>query len=138
MLNSVFPLIAFTAWTILLVLTVASFRSIQVLLGQKKSNEFPAWVQHGSDLYWRINRAHLNCVETLPIFGVLVLTFLVSGYQNDTFDLLAWIVFGARILQTSAHLSGGGVWNVNVRFAGFLIQHISFATMLVILVRSLL
>lgn len=138
MFSSLFPLIAFTAWTILLVLIVVSFRTAQVLAGTKKSNEFPAWIQHGSDLYWRIHRAHLNCVEGLPVFAVLVLTFILSGYQNDTFDLLAWIVFGARILQTSAHLSGGGVWNVNVRFTGFIIQYLCFTAMLVILVRSIL
>ncbi|TGK02741.1 MAPEG family protein [Leptospira langatensis] len=138
MISSLYSLLFFTGWTILLVLFVAGFRTVQVLAGKKKSNEFPAWVQHGSDLYWRLHRAHINCIESLPVFAVLVLTSAYLGFQAPLFDSLAMIVCGGRVLQTSAHLSGGGEWNVNVRFTGFLIQYASFAYMLVILLRSML
>lgn len=138
MYNSIFALLSFTAWSLLLLFGVVTFRVIQVLAGTKKSNEFPAWIQHGSDLYWRINRAHLNTIESLPAFAVIVLTAFFLGFQNSLFETLAWTVVGARILQTGAHLSGGGEWHVNVRFTGFLIQVLSFAVMLVILFQSLL
>ncbi|TGK06756.1 MAPEG family protein [Leptospira semungkisensis] len=136
MISSLYSLIFFTGWTIILVLVVAGFRVAQVLAGKKKSNEFPAWTQHGSDFYWRIHRAHVNCIESLPVFAVLVLIALDIGYQSHLFDVLSMIVCGGRVLQTTAHLSGGGEWNVNVRFTGFLIQYACFAYMLVILLQS--
>ncbi len=138
MFSSIFALLFFTGWTILLVLAVGTYRTLQVLAGQKKANEFPSGTPHGSDLYWRVNRAHMNSVEALPVFAILVLATFYLGFQSSVFETLAWVVVGARILQTSAHLSGGGEWHVNIRFTGFLIQYVSFAVMLVILARSIL
>ncbi|TGK12106.1 MAPEG family protein [Leptospira fletcheri] len=137
MYDSLHALLSFTGWTLLLGLGVILFRVSQVLAGKKKSNEFPAWIQHGSDFYWRLNRAHLNCLENLPVFAVLVFAGAILDPDQAIFDLLAWIVFAARILQTCAHLSGGGVWPVNVRFTGFFLQYVSFGSMLLLLLKSL-
>ncbi|MFB5652179.1 MAPEG family protein [Leptospira wolffii] len=138
MFSSITALLSFTGWSLLLLFGVVTFRVAQVLAGTKKSNEFPAWIQHGSDFYWRLHRAHQNCMESLPVFAVIVLTAFYLGFQDPIFEILARVVAGARILQSVAHLSGGGEWNVNVRFTGFLIQFASFVAMLVILLRSLL
>lgn len=65
-------LLAFAGWALFLVLCIAAARVSQVLTGKKKPNEFPSGVPHGGDRYWRLNRAHLNTVENLPIFGAIV------------------------------------------------------------------
>ncbi|PJZ69847.1 MAPEG family protein [Leptospira perolatii] len=133
MSGSIQALLAFTTWAMFLGSAVILYRVAQVLTGKKKSNEFPAWLQHGSDFYWRVNRAHLNCLENLPIFATLVFVGTFLNITDSLFETLGWVVFGARLVQSSAHLSGGGVWPVNVRFTGFLVQYVSFAGMLYII-----
>lgn len=127
---AVIALLGFVAWTLILGIWVVSIRSIKVLMGEKKSNEFPSGIQHGSDFYWRLNRAHVNCIENLPLFGVLVLIGAFAGVIDATFILVSQIVLGARIVQTLAHISSGSVLAVNVRFTGFIVQYGSFACLL--------
>ncbi|AOP36131.1 MAPEG family protein [Leptospira tipperaryensis] len=123
---AIIALIGFTAWTILLGIGVISIRTFKVLKGEKKSNEFPSGIQHGSNFYWRLNRAHVNCVENLPIFATLVLIGAFVGVLDSTFAMVSQIILGARLIQTAAHLSSGSDIAVNVRFTGFVVQYGSF------------
>ncbi|MBM3597201.1 MAG: MAPEG family protein [Alphaproteobacteria bacterium] len=59
----------------------------------------PAWAQ-------RAQRAHLNMVENLTVFAVLVLVAHVSGAANATTALGATIFFWARIAQGLVHIAG--------------------------------
>ena len=61
-------LLGYVAWTLLLLLGIGAARSAQVLTGARRANEFPAGERHGGDAYWRLNRAHLNCLEFIPLF----------------------------------------------------------------------
>jgi uncharacterized MAPEG superfamily protein len=90
--------------------------------GQKKANEFASGVPHGGDAYWRLNRAHLNCLENLPIFATVVLVATVAGIRAAILDTLARTFLAARVGQTLAHVSSGGVVAVNVRFTFFVVQ----------------
>src|SRR3954454_6518538 len=100
-------LVAFASWAVILVLAIGSTRSIQVLLGKKKANEFPSGTPHGGELYWRLNRAHLNVVENLPIFAALVLTGTWLKVDSWAFSTLPMVVVAARLVQTTTHLSSG-------------------------------
>jgi uncharacterized MAPEG superfamily protein len=71
-------LVLHAAWVLVLVLAIGAWRMGQVFAGQKKANEFPSGTQHGSDAYWRLNRAHMNTVENLPTFAALVLGALCA------------------------------------------------------------
>jgi uncharacterized MAPEG superfamily protein len=73
-------------------------------------------------MYQRLIRAHMNCVENLPVFGAVVLVAAVSGLSNRTFDTLAEVYLGARVCQSIAHISSGRSLAVNVRFTFFLVQ----------------
>src|SRR5258706_11119105 len=119
---SLMSLVGFAAWAVLLVLTVGTMRVLEVLTGQKRSNEFPSGVPHGGDRYWRINRAHINAVENLPIFAALVLTGAVAHVASPRFDQLAVVVLGARVLQSLVHISSGRSIAVNVRFSFYVVQ----------------
>ncbi|MBM9501107.1 MAPEG family protein [Leptospira sp. 201903071] len=123
---AIIALIGFTIWTILLGIGVISIRTFKVLKGEKKSNEFPSGVQHGSNFYWRLNRAHNNCIENLPIFATLVLIGAFIGVLDSTFAFVSQIVLGARLIQSLAHLSSGSEMAVNIRFTGFVVQYGSF------------
>lgn len=65
----------------------------------------------------RLGHAHLNAVESLPVFAAIVVAAHVTG-KLALVDAIAPYVFYARVGQSLAHLSGGGQLNVFVR-AGF-------------------
>lgn len=118
-----YALVAFCAWTLtLLVAGIAPYRVGKVLLGQAKPNSFPASTPHGPDWYQRLLRAHLNCVENLPVFGGLVLVGAVSGLRDPTFDLLSQVYIVARVAQSIAHVSSGRNLVINIRFTFFSVQ----------------
>jgi uncharacterized MAPEG superfamily protein len=112
----------FVAWTVTLLSGIGIARVAAVVRGEKQANEFPSGVPHGGDGYWRLNRAHLNCVENLPLFAAVVLVATVAGVKAPLLDTLARVYLGARIGQSLAHVSSGGVLAVNVRFTFFLVQ----------------
>ncbi len=115
-------LLGFAAWTLLLVLGVVTWRSVMVLRGEKQANEFTAGVPHGPVLYWRLNRAHLNAVENLPVLATVVIVATLVHVQNTTFDALSEVHLGARIVQTCCHLTSNAVTVVHVRFTALLVQ----------------
>ena len=115
-------LVGFVAWTLVLLLAIAFTRVGAVLTGAKKANEFPSGVPHGGDAYWRLNRAHMNCLENLPIFGALVLVATVAGLRAPLLDTVAKTYLAARIGQSVTHVASGSVIAVNVRFTFFVVQ----------------
>jgi uncharacterized MAPEG superfamily protein len=130
---SIYCLVGWCAWAILLVLAVATVRVTQVLRGTKRANEFPSGMQHGGDAYWRLNRAHINTVENLPIFGALV---LAAVWVRVDVALPCELALAARLVQSLAHISSGTAMAVNVRFTAFATQLGGFVVMIVRLLRA--
>src|SRR5258706_4835259 len=93
-------LCAFAAWSMVLVNGLAFARVSQVLTGKKKANAFPSGVQHGGEAYWRLNRAHLNTLENLPLFGAIVLSGVLLHLQSPMFQTLPVVVMCARVVQS--------------------------------------
>jgi uncharacterized MAPEG superfamily protein len=119
---SITALIAFALWAVALVLAVGVWRTTLVLRGKAKANSFASGTPHGSDAYWRINRAHLNTLENLPIFATIVLSGWVVGQETATFNRLAVIVILARVLQSLIHIISGSATAVGFRFLAFAAQ----------------
>ena len=65
----------------------------------------------------RIEDAHANCLENLPVFAVIVLTAAALGRLPAVDALAPWVLY-ARIGQSAAHLWGVAPLQVLVR-AGF-------------------
>ena len=102
----VWVLLAFAVWSMLvLILTVGTYRWGLIFAGRVQVNQFRADKIEGSDRYRRAMRAHLNCLENLPIYGAIVLVIVVSGAESPTLDALALTLIGARIAQTLIHVS---------------------------------
>jgi len=102
----VWVLLAFAGWSMLvLILTVGIYRWGLIFAGRVQVNQFRADQIEGSDRYRRAMRAHLNCLENLPIFGAIVLVIVVSGAESPTLDALALALIAARIAQTLIHVS---------------------------------
>jgi uncharacterized MAPEG superfamily protein len=101
----VWVLLAFAGWTLfVLIAHIGTYRWARILTGKAKFHHFPADRVEGPDFYRRSMRAHLNCIENLPIYGAVVLAIVVAHLQAPLLDNLALVLLGARILQSTLHL----------------------------------
>ena len=119
---SVIALTVYALWAIVLVVFIALSRVSQVMSGKAGPGDFPSGTKHGSDGYWRLNRAHLNTLENLPIFGALVLAGWVAGLDTPIFNMLATVIVVARVVQSLIHISSGSALAINLRFLSLLVQ----------------
>lgn len=124
---SIVALLAFAMWTIaVLSFTIGIERWRLIFSGQAELKSFPGDEPHGSPFYRRATRAHANCVENLPVFASIVLAAEASGAQSGMFDVLAVIVFFARVLQTTTHLISGSNTAIGFRFSFLMVQLVAF------------
>ncbi len=127
MTTELWALLGFAFWPVLLVTAIGGFRALDVLTGRKKANEFPAGVPHGGDLYWRLNRAHLNSLENLPIVASVFIIAHLAGVHSALTETLALVILGARIVQSVIHISSGTPMAVNLRFTAYVVQLLALA-----------
>ncbi len=133
----IWMLLGFAAWTVLLLtFTVGIYRWSRVLTGRVAIRDFRADQVMGEEWYRRAMRAHVNCIENLPVFGAIVFALHVSGVGGPVVDGLSVVVLVARIMQSLVHVSleqTNAV--VTVRFAFFFLQLISFLVLIIMIVR---
>ncbi len=114
-------LIAFIAWTLLLLALMEVLRTRLVAVKAVAPNEFAPDNANLSPFMQRLARAHANCVESLPVVGGLMLIAVVAG-RTEVTDPLAYVLLGARIVQSLVHLASLSSAAVTVRFAAFVVQ----------------
>lgn len=134
--HSIIALVFYALWVIVLVLMIGFDRVLQVVRGQAAVTSFTSGVKHGSDSYWRINRAHMNACENLPIFAAIVLAGWATGMETAQFNLLATIVLVARVVQSLIHISSGSAMAVNLRFTAFAVQLVCEIWMAVLVLQT--
>jgi uncharacterized MAPEG superfamily protein len=134
---SLYSLLGFVVWTLLVVVAGIGLPRISAVLARRAPpRSFVADVPHGSERYRRTMRAHVNCVENLPIFASLVLLGHAVALESTLFEALAVAVLPARVAQTAAHVASGSNRAVLVRFSFFSIQFGCFVGMAAILALS--
>jgi uncharacterized MAPEG superfamily protein len=123
-------LLGFAAWTLLLIVAVFLYRGMR-FLGGTPINHWPRQARPADDapIVRRLEDAHANCLENLPLFAVIVLTAAALGRLADIQTLAPFVLY-ARIGQTLAHLSGTGPVNVFVRAGFWFVQLALFVWML--------
>jgi uncharacterized MAPEG superfamily protein len=123
-------LLGFTGWTLLLVIGVFLYRGIR-FLGGTPINSWPRSYKPVDDapLVKRMEDAHANCLENLPLFAVIVLSAGLLG-RLDAIAALAPFVLYARIGQSLVHLIGTGKFLVLVRASFWSVQVVLFVLML--------
>jgi uncharacterized MAPEG superfamily protein len=121
MSHSATALALFIAWALALLVLMEVLRSRLVLAGRVLSNQFTPDNANLSPFMQRLARAHANCVESLPVFGGLLLLALATGQHAVTDPLALWFVL-ARVVQSTIHLASLSVLAVNARFAAFAVQ----------------
>jgi uncharacterized MAPEG superfamily protein len=99
-------LLGFAVWTLLVLFgTVGVYRWSRIVTGRVRISEWQADLPQGSDWYQRAMRAHMNCVENLPVFAAIVLCAKATGAENRFLVLLAGGILVARICQTTVYLA---------------------------------
>ena len=117
-------LLGFAVWTLLtLLLTVGIYRWSRILTGRASISEWRADEPQGSEWYRRAMRAHMNCVENLPVYGAIVLCASLAGASGRLIDMLAVGVLIARVFQTTIHLAAAPTnMAALIRFGFFFVQ----------------
>ena len=127
----VWVLLGFAAWTlVILFTTVGVYRWSRIFTGRAEISEWRADERQGSDWYRRAVRAHLNCVENLPVYTAIVVALLAAHAGGPIMDGLAITILVARICQSSIHLLMEQTNTVaGIRFAFFFVQAMSMIAM---------
>ncbi len=129
-MTAVQALLGFAAWTLLLVAGVFLYRGLRFVTGTP-INHWPRGAKPADDapLVKRLEDAHANSLENLPIFAVIVLAAAALGKLDAIAALAPWVLY-ARVGQSLAHLSGVGVLQVLVRATFWSVQLALFFWML--------
>lgn len=98
-------LLLYVLWTIAVVIFAVGIARLRRVRHGEKFCDFPGGVAEGPPFHARAIRAHLNCVENLPIYGSVALAAAVLHIGGLTLDILAVTVLVARIAQTGIHLA---------------------------------
>ena len=69
----------------------------------------------------RVTRAHLNCVENLPVFAAVVAAAGLSGQFSIMEGTVMFILY-ARILQSTVHMISGSMTASLIRGTLFSVQ----------------
>jgi uncharacterized MAPEG superfamily protein len=84
----------------------------------------------GSDWYRRAMRAHLNCLENLPVYVAIVVALVATRISSPILDALAVTILVARICQSLIHLFAEQTNIVaSIHFGFFFIQAICMIAM---------
>jgi uncharacterized MAPEG superfamily protein len=134
----IWSLLAFAAWTVLLLLsTIGVYRWSRILTGRTPIAEFRADQVEGADWYRRSMRAHANCVENLPVFGAIVFALHLGQVSGATVNYLSITIVLARVIQSLVHVCLPQTNTVTaIRFTFFLIQILCFLALIAMIVRQ--
>ncbi len=126
-------LLGFAAWTLLLLMaTVGVYRWGNILFAKAAIASFPHDAPEGAGWYQRGTRAHANCIENLPVFGVVIYLISITGLQGPVVDTLCIATLAARIVQSCVHISHVQTNAfVAVRFSFYSVQLVSFLLLIV-------
>ena len=114
-------LLSLVVWSILLVLSLGVYRTLQVSAAGRAVNSFSASGEDLGPLGQRLTRAHANCYENLPLAAAVMLYAIATG-QTALTDPLAYLFLAARIAQSVTHILSAGNTFVLIRFGFFIVQ----------------
>lgn len=114
-------LAGFITWTLLLLVLMEIIRTQLVLRGKVRANGFAPDNAGLSPFMQRLARAHANCIESLPVFGGLLVVAIATDRTAVT-DPLAYLFLGARLFQSLVHLASVSSMAVMIRFSAFAVQ----------------
>jgi uncharacterized MAPEG superfamily protein len=136
MTTAIWMLLAFAAWTIVLLSsTIGVYRWSLILTRQAPINGFKANPVEGADWYRRSMRAHANCIENLPVFASIVFAIHVTRLDSVNVGYLSIAVVLARVLQSLVHVALPQTpFVAAVRFTFFFAQIVCFMSLVTLII----
>jgi uncharacterized MAPEG superfamily protein len=133
-------LLGFATWTLLVLCgTVGVYRWTRILTGRSSIAEWRSDLSQGSDWYQRATRAHMNCIENLPIYTALVVASIAANVRSSSLDAFAVVMLIARVGQTLVHIAMPPTnFYASLRFAFFFLQVICMVAMGIVIATKLL
>ena len=119
--NTVLVIFGLISWTLLLLIGIATMRTIATMTLGRTANSFDPNGDNLSPFSGRLCRAHANCYEFLP-FALAALLYAVASDQTIVTNGLALILLGTRVGQSLVHIVSKSNFAVMLRFALFLPQ----------------
>lgn len=119
--DTILGFVGYITWTLILLIWIATYRTLLVTSKQRAPNSFKADGSNSPAFGERLTRAQSNCVESFAFIGGLMLLALVTNSAAIT-NGLAYVLLAARIGQSITHLLSTSVLAVQVRFAFFVAQ----------------
>lgn len=118
---TLFALTAFVSWALFLIILMEVLRCRLIMVKAVAATDFRPDNANLSPFMQRLARAHANCVESLPIFGGLMLVALI-GNKTAVTDPLAGAFLIARLVQSCTHLASSSMVASYLRFSAFVVQ----------------
>ena len=117
-------LLGFAAWTLFILSgPVGLYRWANILTGHARVSQWRADGVEGSGWYRRAVRAHMNCVENLPVYAAIVVCATAAQTTGPLLDAAALTLLAARLCQTTTHITFEQTDRVvSVRFTFFFVQ----------------
>lgn len=116
-----YSLVGFISWTLILLIVMEVIRTYLVVSRRVPANGFAPDNSGLCPFMERLARAHANCIEGLPIFGGLLGVAIMTSRTALT-DPLAFVLLGARLVQSVIHLVSTSQIAVSLRFTAFAVQ----------------
>jgi uncharacterized MAPEG superfamily protein len=124
-MTGIIAVLGFALWTLLLVFISVNWRVLEVLRGKAANS----WGRNDAiakpAIVVRMEHAHFNCLENLPIFATLVFAAYLLN-KNAVVDGLACYVLYLRVAQSVTHLLGTSHLLVLARATFFTLQVLMF------------
>ncbi|MGB1580878.1 MAG: MAPEG family protein [Nevskiales bacterium] len=114
-------LLGYVVWTLALVLIVVDYRVVLVLTGKKRADEFPRRGYEPPAFIQRVQDAHANTLENLPVAAAVLLAAMTTGQTAVTDPLACWLLY-ARIGQSVVHMIAVNHWMVLLRATFLILQ----------------
>lgn len=121
--STILALTGYISWTMLVLICLEVYRTVQVMKEKRAPNSFNT---DGSDLTpfgQRLTRTLGNCIESFPLIGGTMLLALATGSSVVT-DGLALYLLLARFGQSAVHLISTSELAVQIRFVLFVVQQV--------------
>lgn len=128
-MSGITALLGFAAWTLALVVFHVGWRGFEILRGKPASSWTRGNAIASPPIFVRADHAHLNCLENLVVFAVIVLAASALGKSACVDAVAAWILY-ARIAQSLVHLAGTSHVLVLIRATFYFVQLALFAYLL--------
>lgn len=127
----IWVMLGFASWTLAVLMgSVGVYRWSRILSGRATMASWRADAPQGSEWYQRAMRAHMNCVENLPVYGAVAMAATLAGASGRDIDALAITFLAARIGQSLVHITRPQTEPVaTLRFALYFVQVVCVVSM---------